>query len=81
MNNLPKANDEHPDLTPLQKAVEISGGQSALAAKLGIRQQTVFVWLKNNKVPAERALQVEKIVNGAVTCHQLRPDIYPREMR
>lgn len=64
---------------PLEKLVEIAGGQSALARKMKVTQQAVFAWLKKKRLPAEQVIKAEKVVNGAVTCHELRPDIYPSE--
>ena len=63
----------------LEKAVKIAGGQSQLAKKCGVRQQTIFCWLKSGNVPAKRVIQIETIVNRIVTRHELRPDIYPYE--
>jgi DNA-binding transcriptional regulator YdaS (Cro superfamily) len=31
------------------------------------------------KVPAERVLSIESATDGAVTRHELRPDLYPTE--
>ena len=62
--------------TPLQKAIEAAGGVCALARKLKITSQAISQW---ERVPAERALAVERAVNGAVTRYELRPDLYPRE--
>lgn len=64
----------------LQRAVEIAGGQTALAKALGVRQSHVWTWLHRQKrVPAERVLQIEAAVGGAVSRHELRPDLYPLE--
>jgi DNA-binding transcriptional regulator YdaS (Cro superfamily) len=63
----------------LKKVIDLAGGQSALARSCGITQQTVWVWLKKGRVPAERVLQLERISGGVVSRHDLRPDIYPRE--
>lgn len=65
--------------TALNRAIEIAGGQAALAKLCGVKQQTVFCWLRKfGRVPAARVLQIEKIVNGVISRHDLRPDIYPR---
>jgi DNA-binding transcriptional regulator YdaS (Cro superfamily) len=66
------------DSAPLEKAVKIAGGQSSLAAKLGIRQSHVWHWLRKSKrgLPAEYVLSVERITG--VPRHQLRPDLYPQ---
>lgn len=63
----------------LEKLVALCGGQSALAKKIKISQQSISEWLLKGKVPAHRVIQLEKAVNGAVARYDLRPDIYPRE--
>jgi DNA-binding transcriptional regulator YdaS (Cro superfamily) len=64
----------------LQKAINLVGGQVALAAKLGIRQNAVSNWIhKTKRIPAERVLAIEAITG--VSRHDLRPDLYPRERR
>lgn len=72
--------------TSLQKAVQISGGQVALARKLTeimgrtIKQQHVWTWLNETRVlPAEYAIPIEKATDGQVSRYELRPDIYPDE--
>jgi DNA-binding transcriptional regulator YdaS (Cro superfamily) len=62
----------------LTLAVENAGGQSALARKVGLRQQAIWHWINVSKrVPAERVLAVEAA--SGVPRHELRPDIYPPE--
>lgn len=61
---------------PLSKAIKAAGGVAALARAIGVTTQAVSQW---QRVPAERVLQVVKATNGAVTCHELRPDVFPRE--
>lgn len=69
----------------LQKAIDAAGGQSALADKLStytrtkVLQQNVWSWLNRTKrVPPTMAIPIEKVVEGAVTRHELRPDLYPK---
>jgi DNA-binding transcriptional regulator YdaS (Cro superfamily) len=70
--------------TPLQKAVEIAGSQSALARKCKailpegskLAQAHIWHWLQTGKVPAEYAGAIETVTGGAVTRHDLRPDIF-----
>lgn len=69
--------------TPIQRACELAGGQSALARLLSkpeapVSPQVVQHWCRNNRVPAERVLAVEAAVEGQVTRYDLRPDLYPR---
>jgi DNA-binding transcriptional regulator YdaS (Cro superfamily) len=56
----------------LELAIATAGSVSLLAERLGITPQTVCQWAR---VPAERALEVERITG--VSRHFLRPDIYP----
>lgn len=77
------------DETPLQRAVRLAGGQSALArkatacAKQGkLTQKTIWKWLNQAKgpVPAPRwVLPIEAAVQRQVTRHELRGDLYPVE--
>lgn len=57
--------------TSLQKAISAAGGQSALAASLGIKPQAVQQW---KRVPSERVLDVERLTG--VSRHELRPDVF-----
>jgi DNA-binding transcriptional regulator YdaS (Cro superfamily) len=63
----------------LEDAINIVGGQTALAKKLGVKQQTVFVWLKNG-LPVRRVLQVEQATDRKVSRYQLKPSFYPRDV-
>lgn len=60
----------------LKKAIELVGGQTALARICGVQQSTVFGW---KRAPAERAIQIEKATNAKVTRYELRPDLYPKD--
>lgn len=64
--------------TPLERAVEKAGSQSAFARLLGVSQPSVWAWIKGRKLlPAEHVLKVE--AETGISRHDLRPDIYPRE--
>lgn len=43
-----------------------------------VSQSAVSQWIAK-KVPAERVLEVERASGGALSRHELRPDLYPRE--
>jgi DNA-binding transcriptional regulator YdaS (Cro superfamily) len=62
----------------LLRAIRLCSTQKKLAKICGVTQQAVNDWLKRG-IPAHRALTVERAVSGAVTRHELRPDIYPEE--
>ncbi len=48
-------------MTGIEKAIELAGGASPLATKLGVSHQAVYVWLRKGWVPAHRALEIEKL--------------------
>ena len=60
----------------LSKAIDLAGGQSALARELGLSQSTVYAWLKTTKkgVPGEFCPAIEALTG--VPRHELRPDVY-----
>lgn len=62
---------------PLQKAIGVAGGQTALARALGVRQGHVWAWLnRTGKVPANHCLRIEEVTKGKVTRYDLRPDVF-----
>jgi TorA maturation chaperone TorD len=62
-------------LQALERAVELAGGQSALARAIGKSQSHIWHWLKVAKrVPAEAAVAIEKATG--VKRQELRPDLY-----
>lgn len=63
----------------IERAAQILGGQSALARKLGCTPQAVSKMCSTGRVPAERVLAIENATEGAITRHELRPDLYPVE--
>lgn len=64
--------------TPLERAVDKVGGQSAFARLHGVSQPTVWAWIKQGKpLPAEYVLLTEK--ETGISRHELRGDLYPRE--
>lgn len=68
-------------LNAIRKVIDLVGGSSELARRCDVRAQAIQYWLKIGKVPAERVLQMEKMVKGEVSRHDLRPDIYPIEKK
>lgn len=68
------------ELQALKKAVDLSGGQSELARRIGgtVKQQHVHYWLNvMGRISEKHVIAAEAAVQGRVTRHQLRPDIYP----
>jgi DNA-binding transcriptional regulator YdaS (Cro superfamily) len=65
------------NVVALNRAIEVLGGQSALARACGVKQGHVWHWLnKSRKVPGDYVLTIEAATNGAVTRYELRPDIF-----
>jgi DNA-binding transcriptional regulator YdaS (Cro superfamily) len=60
----------------VQKAADLVGGQTALANLCGVKQAHVWKWLRMERIPAERAIQIELVTEGRVTRQDLRPDIF-----
>src|SRR4051812_23639096 len=58
----------------LERAIVEAGGVAALARAINVTPQAVSQW---DRVPAERALAVEKATEGRITRQELRPDLYP----
>ena len=68
------------ELGALEKAVELAGGQTALARAVDVKQGHIWWWLnRSGKAPAEKCIDIERATAGAVTRHELRPDVYPIE--
>ncbi len=69
----------------IQRAADLLGGQSELARQLSalgapgdtITPQGVSYWCRSGRLPAERVLDVERLTQGRVSRHDLRPDLYP----
>lgn len=59
----------------VQKAVEILGGQAALARACGVTQPAVFRWLNGIRVKADHVMSIVKATGGEVKAYQIRPDL------
>ena len=59
----------------LKRACRLAGSMTKLAQGLDLTKGAVGQW--GDRVPAERVLDVARVVGFAVTPHQLRPDLYP----
>jgi DNA-binding transcriptional regulator YdaS (Cro superfamily) len=71
----------------LNMAIALCGGQAALARLLSragraVSQQRIWNAVhRDQSIPAEWCLPIERATGGRVTCRQLRPDLYPGEAR
>lgn len=63
-------------MSPIDRAAEILGSQTALADFLGVSKGAVSQWKdEGRRVPAEYCPLIERATNGAVRCEDLRPDV------
>lgn len=66
-------------MSPIARAIQHFGNQSALAVALGLRQPTISEWLRGDRpVPIERCTAIEQATAGAVRRWDLRPDDWHR---
>jgi DNA-binding transcriptional regulator YdaS (Cro superfamily) len=64
----------------IQKAIDLIGTQAALGVKAGVSQQHISRLLgERQRITAETAIRIERATDGAVSRHDLRPDLYPRD--
>ncbi|UPG86826.1 helix-turn-helix domain-containing protein [Luteibacter aegosomatis] len=61
---------------PIDRVIEIVGGQEKLASILAIKSPSISGWRMRNRVPAERCIAIERATNGIVTRYDLRPDVF-----
>lgn len=63
----------------LDKAVKVAGSQSALGRIIGVTQRAVWRWVSEAKpLPPQHVLAIEAATG--ISKHDLRPDIYPRDL-
>jgi DNA-binding transcriptional regulator YdaS (Cro superfamily) len=59
------------------QAIDRIGG-AELARRLGCSKQLVSHWRTGRqRVPAETALDIERVSDGKIIRHELRPDLWP----
>lgn len=63
----------------LKRACDFAGGQKPLADRIGTSQSMVWYWIEKSKkgTPAEFCSRIVDAIDGQVSLHELRPDIYP----
>lgn len=61
----------------LKETIEKLGGPKKVATALGCSPQAVCKWMAT-QIPAERALQIEALTDGKITCRALRPDLFEK---
>jgi len=61
-------------MSPIEKAVELSGGATRLASLLGVSLQRLSNWGERG-VPSGYCHAIELATGGRVTVEELRPDL------
>lgn len=61
---------------PVAEAIRIAGGQASLARQLGLKQPSIYSWVKSGIIPARRVLLVEKITG--ISRYDLNPEVFSR---
>lgn len=63
--------------TPIARYLAAEHGRAArLARECKVTPQAVFKWKRN--VPADQVQRVVAATDGALSAHDLRPDLYPQ---
>ena len=63
-------------MTVFEKLKEIIGSDENIAELFGMKRQAVLYW-KQNGIPTDRALEVEKKTNGKITAMEVLEDALP----
>ena len=65
----------------VKAAVDFAGSQLKLAELLGTKQVTVSAWINRyGRISADLALKAHQVTKGKISAHDLRPDLYPRDL-
>jgi DNA-binding transcriptional regulator YdaS (Cro superfamily) len=60
----------------LLEAIRLAGGPGKVGGAFGITREAVQQW---RRCPAERVIQLDRLIESQITRHQLRPDLYPAD--
>lgn len=63
----------------VERVIELAGGASAIAKMCSVSPQAVQQWKISGRIPAERVLIIEKLVDGQVSRYQMRPDVFGKQ--
>jgi DNA-binding transcriptional regulator YdaS (Cro superfamily) len=66
--------NHEPSSSGITDAVRLAGTQDLLAAKLGVTQQAVSIWLRRGWVPLRRAMEIETLL-GVPRARLINPRI------
>jgi DNA-binding transcriptional regulator YdaS (Cro superfamily) len=62
----------------VSEIIKTIGGPVAVSREMGIRSQAVSLWIRSNRIPAERVPALERMCKARglkVRAEQMRPDI------
>ena len=59
----------------VKRAVKAAGGAAAVASLFEISTVSVYEWINNNRIPAERCPALERAGKSVVRCEEMRPDV------
>lgn len=65
-------------MSSLKEIIQALGGPSAVGRRLGVRPQAVSLWVVNDRIPADRVPELERLARELgvpVRAEQLRSDI------
>lgn len=60
----------------VEQVILLAGGASAVAKACEVSPQAVMQWRTADRIPAERVLIIEQLINGAVSRYAMRPDVF-----
>lgn len=55
----------------IRQAIKEAGGATTVAALFGINRGSVYGWIEDGRVPADRCPTIEKWTGGKVRCEEL----------
>jgi len=62
-------------LNSTRKAITKCGGVRKTADKLGVTTQSIYYWIRCDRIPINRALQMTQIFDN-ITRAEVRPDLF-----
>ncbi len=71
--------------TAIEKACRLVGGQAEMARRITdisgeqVTPQAIYKWMRNGRPPVGRVLTIFTACDEKVTCHELRPDKFPKD--
>ncbi len=63
----------------INEIIKLAGSQGKLASSVGLSQQAISRWVKNDKIPAEHVWRVSEILG--LPPEKIRPDIFRKPIQ